>query len=252
MIHTKIPSEVWAAIVLECLDARDVITLHAAIHPLLLPGSAAFVARKPILQSDLAWFAEHGISVRSAVRNEFTVDTAKEDFDRFSHFHSWYKHMSLSPQYDSIVVRRKGQQHRYDFIPVDDEVGFHWQIWRLRGQDQENRFRDKLKVHLNFFLMRTWERYGDDTYDGGKKKYGRPQPLAHIFWNRGGSVFSRYKDKINALIADKYPHLPPFSIETPESLHAVMRLEYDRMYREFLAAAQQCIDRNESSEIELV
>lgn len=242
MLCHRIPAEVWAEAVLQCLDSRDVVTLLGDLLPdfrQTLPPAAAFIARRPMLPSEWAWFAERGIAVRSTVPEKYAIDTAKEDFDRFSHFHSWYKHhlgLSPRPMHEVIVTRQRTQQRNYS--PVEDTVRYHWHLnvpWLGTAPK-------KLRVNINFFLMRTWERYGSDDYHDGRKRYITRPNLASVFHDRGGGVFLRHMEEINALIADKYPHLPPFSASAPESLHAVMRLEFDRMYREFLAAAQQCMD----------
>lgn len=245
-LHSRIPAEVWAEAVLQILDARDVLTLlDLPDFQQTLPRAAAFIARRPMLASEWAWFADRGIAVRSTVPDKYAVDTAKEDFDRFSHFHSWYKHLSLSPHpsQEVIVTRRRAQQQN-NHAPVEDKVGYHWYM----NVPFPGSMPKKLRVHVNFFLMRTWERYGtDDDYHDGRKRYITRPNKSSVFHDRGGGVFLRYMAEINALIANKYPHLPPFSAPAPESLHAVMRLEFDRMYREFLAAAQQCMDDDDDA-----
>jgi hypothetical protein len=154
------------------------------------------------------------------------MDTLKIDFDRFCDFHSWYKHSSLEGKWFSVSLQ-KGQQHRYNFIPIDDEVGMHWHFCYLPNSEVEL---EKYKVKLNYCMMSGWRIYED--LDITKSNYN----------HRGWYVFRRDRDKINEFMKLKYPHLEPLNTENSKGVKEFMSEEYNEMLQNITTVAKQYLD----------
>ena len=109
------------------------------------------------------------------------------DFAHFCSQHSWYKHLSLEGEWYQISLE-KGLHHKGGGRLVDTD-NFHWHFYEWdEATDKETPF----KVKLNYSMVAFWDRHGSCACD---------------------YFLHRDLNKINNLIATKYPHLSPVDPE---------------------------------------
>lgn len=123
----RLPTDIWAEIALQMLDARDLAVVFAVALPPPLPPNAVFVAKRVLTAAELDWFAAHAIPV-ALLQYELVTPNG---------FKLWYQNGELHRDNDLPAVERghdyrewwvHGKQHR-DNLPAVVIKGLRWQWW---------------------------------------------------------------------------------------------------------------------------
>lgn len=118
LLPDEVPTDVWAGVVLQMLDARDLRNLPHDLLRMLPPG-AAFAAKRVLTPLELEWFAEQLIPVTLLAEYQvMTTNYAGVDSDGEEEFGVWIPKVSAFAvlSREEVPLRRwkvNGETHHY-------------------------------------------------------------------------------------------------------------------------------------------
>lgn len=154
------------------------------------------------------------------------MDVIKEDFERFSHLHSYYKHCPPTGTKMHLFLR-KGQQPRNGVDPeVEDGEGFHW--WFITSDFvKENNLLEDYYIYINCFT-----RGIESHYEGGRP-YGW-HIIEHKWKDLRLYLEDNYPEEMVTDAYKEYEEFPCWSHPIPAVTHI-----FETEHRKQLAEAKK-------------
>lgn len=118
----------------------------------------------------------------------------KEDIERISTLHSWYKHLGEFTKAYPLLIQ--GEEPRYDFSPSltdENKKNFHWTVimdyaldgYGIKIDDSDNYYKipDSLKDLMKCFPIYLDRDFGHNSTDKGQFLLLECEMLCREFWN---------------------------------------------------------------------